>query len=238
MQTAVLMSGGLDSAVLLADEAARGSGTIHPVYIRVGLAWEDGEQAAVRELLGQEPLRGRTRPLVSLTVDMRDVYASDHWAVGGRPPGYHTPDEDVYLPGRNVILLGKAAVFCAASQIDRLVLGTLGHNPFPDATDEFRRAMAVALSLGLAHTLTIDAPFASLAKSAVVERGALLGVPLHLTLSCMKPPQDSGESRGIRASRALHCGVCSKCRERHDAFLEAGVADPTSYLDRHYIEQS
>jgi 7-cyano-7-deazaguanine synthase len=82
---------------------------------------------------------------------MRDVYAATHWAMQGRPPAYHTPDEDVYLPGRNVILLGKAAVFCAASGIDRLVLGTLAHNPFPDATPEFRTAMAHALSLGLAH---------------------------------------------------------------------------------------
>jgi 7-cyano-7-deazaguanine synthase len=201
------------------------------------LSWEDREEAAVNELLDLEPLRGRTRPLVSLTVDMRDVYATDHWAVHGRPPEYHTPDEDVYLPGRNVILLAKAAVFCAASRIDRLVLGTLEHNPFPDATPEFRAAMADALSLGLAHDLTVDAPFATLAKAAVVARGALLGVPLHLTLSCMKPPSTGSEPRGVRAFRALHCGVCSKCRERHDAFLEAGIADRTPYADRRHIDQ-
>ena len=91
---------------------------------------------------------------------MRDVYAATHWAIKGRPPGYHTPDEDVYLPGRNIILLGKAGVYCAAAQLDRLVLGTLAHNPFPDATPEFRAAMARTLSLGLAHPLEIDAPYA------------------------------------------------------------------------------
>ena len=63
-------------------------------------------------------------------------------------------------PAATSILLGKAAVFCAAAHIDRLVLGTLGHNPFPDATPEFRAAMARALSLGLAHDLRIDAPYA------------------------------------------------------------------------------
>ena len=91
---------------------------------------------------------------------MRDVYPATHWAIQGRPPGYHTPDEDVYLPGRNIVLLGKAAVFCAAAGIERLVLGTLDHNPFPDATPAFRAAMQSALSLGLAHALAIDAPYA------------------------------------------------------------------------------
>src|SRR3954471_10915957 len=150
MQSAVLISGGLDSAVLLAEEAARaGSTPVQPIYVSVGLAWETAEQAAVHALLAAEGLRGRTRPLVTLSVDMRDVYPAGHWAIEGRPPSYHTPDEDVYLPGRNVILLGKAAVYCASARIDRLVIGTLAHNPFPDATPQFRVAMATALSLGL-----------------------------------------------------------------------------------------
>ena len=159
---------------------------------------------------------------------MRDVYAATHWAVEGRPPAYHTPDEDVYLPGRNIILLGKAGVYCAAASIDRLVLGTLAHNPFPDATPAFRSAMARSLSLGLAHPLEIDAPFAHLGKAEVIRRGAALGVPFALTLSCMNPV--------VSGVPARHCGACSKCRERHDAFLEAGVADPTDYVDLRHVE--
>jgi 7-cyano-7-deazaguanine synthase in queuosine biosynthesis len=53
----------------------------------------------------------------------------------------------------------------------------------------------------------------------------------------MKPPSTGSEPRGVRAFCALHCGVCSKCRERHDAFLEAGIADPTPYADRRHIDQ-
>lgn len=245
MHTAVLISGGLDSVVLLAEEAARGP--VQPIYVSVGLAWEAAEQAAVRELLAIEPLRGRTGPLVSLTVDMRDVYAAGHWAIAGRPPAYHTADEDVYLPGRNVVLLGKAGVYCAAARISRLVLGTLAHNPFPDATPAFRSAMAAALSLGLAHPLTIEAPFAGAGKAEVVRRGAALGVPLQFTLSCMNP---HGNVRGVQKVQKVrevrkvqvepleplfvHCGTCSKCRERHDAFLEAGMADLTNYAVREY----
>ena len=136
MPTAVLLSGGLDSAVLLAEEAARDE--VQPVYVSVGLAWEAAERAIVEQFLAAAVFSHRVRPLASLSVDMRDVYAATHWAVVGHPPAYHTPDEDVYLPGRNVILLGKAGIYCAAAQLDRLVLGTLEHNPFPDATAEFR----------------------------------------------------------------------------------------------------
>jgi 7-cyano-7-deazaguanine synthase len=228
MSTAVLLSGGLDSAVLLAEEAA--AGDVYPIYVSVGLAWEAADRAMVARLLESAPLRARAdrvRPLVSLSVDMRDVYDATHWAMQGRPPAYHTPDEDVYLPGRNVILLGKASVFCAASGIDRLVLGTLAHNPFPDATPAFRSAMAQALSLGLAHDLRIDAPYAGTSKADVVRRGAALGVPFDLTLSCMNPRPDPGDPQS-----AVHCGECSKCRERHDAFIEIGVADPTEYATR------
>ena len=155
MPTAVLLSGGLDSAVLARRRSrARGdrAADLRQRRSRVGGA------RSRRSSRGCSPaptaaLGDRVRPLVSLAVDMRDVYAATHWAIEGRPPGYHTPDEDVYLPGRNIVLLGKAAVYCAAAGIDRLVLGTLAHNPFPDATPEFRSAMAGALSLGLAHPL-------------------------------------------------------------------------------------
>src|SRR5471032_1400054 len=186
MSTAVLLSGGLDSAVLVADEAS--AGEVQPIYVSVGLAWEAAEQAIVSRFLAAIALDGRVRPLVSLSVDMRDVYAATHWAVQGRPPAYHTPDEDVYLPGRNIILLGKAGVYCAAAHLDRLVLGTLAHNPFPDATPDFRAAMARALSLGLAHNLEIDAPYAGTRKADVIRRGLAVGGPFPLTVSCMNPP--------------------------------------------------
>ncbi len=144
---------------------------------------------------------------------MRDVYPATHWAILGRPPAYDTPDEDVYLDGRNIVLTAKAAVWCARHRVGRLALGPLAGNPFPDATPEFFGAMARALSLGLKHELAIAAPLSGFHKEDVVRLGLELGVPLELTLSCMNPDGDR------------HCGRCSKCRERADAFRLAGVED-------------
>lgn len=212
---AVLCSGGLDSVVLVAHEAQ--AGEVQPIYVSVGLSWEDDERAILARLGRTSIFRGRVRPLACLEVSMRDVYPASHWAMRGTPPAYDTPDEDVYLAGRNVVLLSKAAVYCAGAGIHRVVIGPLAGNPFPDASPAFFRAMSTALSLGLDHQIDVVAPFAALHKADVVTLGMKLGVPLELSLSCMSP-------RG-----GLHCGVCSKCRERRDAFDEAGVADPTTY---------
>ena len=214
---AVLFSAGLDSAVLLAQAAREAPGTVQPIYVQAGLAWEREEQAMAARLLASGAYGPRVLPMVSLTVDMRDVYPPGHWAVRGEPPAYDTPDEDVYIEGRNVVLLSKSAVFMARARIARVLIGPLAGNPFPDASPSFFDTMARALSIGLAAPIQIDAPFAAMTKADVIGRGRELGVPLELTLSCMQP----------RDGR--HCGRCSKCRERQDGFREAGGIDPTTY---------
>jgi 7-cyano-7-deazaguanine synthase len=212
--TAVLLSAGLDSAVLAAAEAR--DARVHPIYVSAGLAWERDERAMLERLL-RAPVFRDLAALATLDFSVADVYAPTHWALRGTPPGFDTPDEDVYLVGRNVILLTKCAIYCAQHDIGRIAIGPLAGNPFPDATPAFFSAMAQALSLGLAHQLDITAPLAQMHKADVIRLGLSLGVPLALTLSCMNP------------QAGLHCGRCSKCRERHDAFTEVGVADPAPY---------
>ena len=213
--TAVLFSAGLDSAVLLAQAVQHGPA--QPVYVRAGLAWEAQELRCAERLLRARPFADRVLPLVTLTADMRDVYPPGHWAVRGEAPGFDTPDEDVYIEGRNVVLLAKASVFMARATLTRVVLGPLAGNPFPDATSEFFAAMGQALSSGLAWPIRIEAPLARLHKPDVIRLGRHLGVPFELTLSCMQPVG------------GLHCGRCSKCRERRDGFAAAGFPDPAPY---------
>lgn len=212
---AVLCSGGLDSAVLVAAEARRG--IVQPVYVSAGLSWESEELDLLERLLAALRDRDRIAPLARLRLEMTDLYPPGHWSLTAAPPAYDTPDEDVYLPGRNVLLLSKTSVLCALRQIPRIAIGPLAGNPFPDATPEFLAAMARALSLGLAYQVAIDAPFAAMHKEDVIALGASLAVPFELTLSCMNP------------AGGRHCGLCSKCRERRDAFAAAGIADPTPY---------
>ena len=212
----VLFSGGLDSAVLLALER-RDHQRVHPVHVRSGLAWEDAERRAIDRLLSSPAFATGVAPLTTLTVDMRDVYPATHWAITGHPPAYDTPDEDVYLDGRNIVLLSKTAVFCARRQLSRIAMGSLAGNPFPDATPVFLTTMARALSLGLGRDIEVATPLVAWHKEKVVQLGLDLGVPMELSLSCMNPQGDR------------HCGQCSKCRERQDAFRDAGVTDLTTY---------
>lgn len=214
MPAAVLLSAGLDSAVLAAREARRD--VVHPVYVSTGLAWEAQERRALARLLAEPPFAGLA-PLVELSFPADDLYAPGHWALQGRPPAYDTPDEDVYLVGRNVMLLSKAAIYCARHRLSRVLIGPLAGNPFPDASRPFFDLMERALSVGLAHEIAIEAPFLGMDKSAVIALGRALGVPLGLTLSCMNPDD------------LRHCGRCSKCRERRDAFRDAGVDDDAPY---------
>lgn len=216
--TAVLCSGGLDSAVLVGHEADRGP--VQPVYVACGLAWELLERDCLDRFLAAASFGQPVHPLVSLHMPVTDTYPPSHWALTGTPPAYDTPDEDVYLLGRNVLLLSKVAVYCALHDLTRIAIGPLAGNPFPDATPVFFAAMGDVLARGLDRPLTIEAPFSTWSKRDVIVRGGELGLPLEHTLSCMNPAQ------------RRHCGRCSKCRERLQAFEAAGLADPAAYGTR------
>jgi 7-cyano-7-deazaguanine synthase len=215
MRTAVLVSGGIDSCALLQDLAAQGVPVL-PIYVRAGLLWEGAELHWLRRFLAA-PAEGVVEDLTILELPTRDLY-QDHWSITGRDtPDAKAPLDSNYLPGRNLLLLAKTAVFCSLRGVDQVALAPLGDNPFPDATeaffDEFARVAAVALD----REFRVLCPYRRLSKEELIRRAAHL--PLHLTFSCIRPV-------GIE-----HCGACTKCAERRRGFELAGVADPTQYRD-------
>jgi 7-cyano-7-deazaguanine synthase len=210
---AVLVSGGLDSAVLLA-ESLQQYPAVWPIYVQFGLFWERAELQHLRRFLdaiGTPALRS----LTVLNLPVADLYG-EHWSLTGiGVPAAGTADDAVYLPGRNVLLLSKAMLWCHLHGVATLALAPLESNPFPDATQSFFAEYEAVVNRAIAGDVRVVQPYRGLHKEAVLERGRHL--PLQWTFSCIRPLE------------GRHCGVCNKCEERRSAFRRAGCLDPTVY---------
>lgn len=159
----------------------------------------------------------RLGPLVVFDMPVADLYGY-HWSVTGRDvPGAKTPDEAVYLPGRNALLALKPALWCAMHGIDELALAVLASNPFSDATTEFFGDFERVIDRATDGHVRITRPFTRMEKRQVMDLGR--GLPLELTFSCIAPVG------------GLHCGRCNKCAERQQAFGYLGN-DPTTYAQQ------
>jgi 7-cyano-7-deazaguanine synthase len=213
LRVVALVSGGLESAVLI-DELLAAGHTVIPCYVEGGHIWEGEEKRALQQLL-EAMAHERLTPLARLALPVADCYG-DHWSLSGRDvPNGASPDEAVELPGRNLLLVAKAAVYAAGCGADALALGPLKGNPFADATPAFFGLMAQAASQALGRELSILTPLALMNKVEVLKRSG--GIPVELTFSCISPVG------------GLHCGRCNKCAERARGFIKAGLADPTLY---------
>jgi 7-cyano-7-deazaguanine synthase len=209
----VLASGGLDSSVLIAKLAA--DAEVYPIYVRCGFAWEDMELKGLQSFL--DALHNRNVMPTTVLSTPTSVLYGDHWSVtGARVPAADEPDENTYLPGRNILLISLAAIWGSTHGVSRIAIGSLGGNPFPDATPEFFETFARALSMGLGHNVKIEAPLRGFHKEDLIKQ--FKDLPLELTLTCMAPKDFQ------------HCGQCNKCFERQQAFQKAGVVDRTVYL--------
>lgn len=210
---AVLASGGLDSSILVAHLLRRDK-TVQPLYIRSNLAWQDTEERGLRQFLAaiQAPL---LLPLVTLELPLTDLY-EDHWSIHGRDvPAADSPDQAMFLPGRNALLLIKPAIWCQLRGIRQLALAPLATSPFSDATPDFFGLLQSVVNRSGDPPLRILSPFRSKSKARVMQLGH--HCPLELTFSCVSP------------IRGLHCGTCNKCGERRGAFRDVGRVDLTPY---------
>lgn len=212
---AVLASGGLDSSILI-GELLRQRQAVQPLYIRTGLAWQRGELPALQTFLAAVATPD-LRSLVVLDLPLGDLY-DGHWSLTGNDvPDARSPDEAVYLPGRNALLAVKAAIWCQLHGVPELAMAPLGTSPFEDASQAFFDDFQAALNRGSQRKVRFALPFGDRTKRQVMALGH--GLPLELTWSCIAPVD------------AWHCGQCNKCAERQAAFAEANLPDRTVYAN-------
>lgn len=218
MQTVAIFSGGLDSTVLLHQLLAAGDQVLalsvdygqrhrrelthaRQIAEQLGIRWQLADLSAIRPLLAGS----------SQTSDDMPV-----------PHGHYAAEnmKQTVVPNRNMIMLAVAAGWAISQQADRVAYGAHAgdHTIYPDCRPEFADAMRHAIGLADWHRIDLYCPFIKFSKADIVRLGAELQVDFAATWSCY-------------AGGDLHCGLCGTCVERKEAFLKAGVRDPTQYAN-------
>jgi 7-cyano-7-deazaguanine synthase len=221
-RAAVLLSGGLDSATATAWAKAAGF-DVATLSVDYGQRHRHELEAAraVARQLGVADHR-------VVTVDLRAIGGSALTAEIAVPKDRAETGGDVpvtYVPARNTVFLALLTGYAEVLGVSDLVIGAnvQDYSGYPDCRPEFLRAFEEVARLGtragVAGTpFKVHAPLLHLSKAGIVRLGAGLGVDFALTLSCYDPPEPF-----------VHCGRCDACGLRRAGFLEAGVADPTTY---------
>ena len=150
-----------------------------------------------------------------------EQFASDLLASGGEIPKGHYEEQTMrktVVPFRNGIMLAIATGYAESIGAEGLVIAAHSgdHAIYPDCREPFMLAMATAMGEGTYAEIQLLRPFIAMDKTAIARRGVELGIDFSETWSCYK----GGE---------IHCGVCGTCVERREAFILAGLPDPTRY---------
>ena len=217
MKAVVILSGGLDSTVLLYDLVAQGA-DIKALSFDYGQK-HDKEVSFARDTCSR---MGIPFTSVSLGEVGKLLQGSSSLLMESVPipEGHYESDSmrSTVVPNRNMIMLSVAIGHCVAIGYDTVAYAAHGgdHAIYPDCRPEFVAAMGQAAGLCDWKRVAICAPYLSMRKADIVTRGIVLGVPFGDTWSCYK----GGD---------MHCGKCGTCDERREAFATAGVLDPTRY---------
>lgn len=217
MKVVVLVSGGMDSVVVL-YHAARIHEVVAAVSFHYGSKHNDREIPFAKWHAENLGVRHMVMPLAF----MGEQFESDLLKKGGPIPKGHYEEDSMrktVVPFRNGIMLSIAAGFAESKGAIGVVIATHSgdHAIYPDCREAFMRTMGEAIRLGTYGQLEILRPFISMTKADIASRGQALGVDFSKTWSCYVGGQ-------------THCGECGTCIERREAFLLSGVPDPTVYL--------
>ncbi|MEY2625505.1 MAG: 7-cyano-7-deazaguanine synthase QueC [Gammaproteobacteria bacterium] len=217
----VLLSGGLDSATVLAMAIERG----HDVY---ALSVHYGQRHSAE-------LDAAARVAARLGACEHRVMGVDLAGIGGSAltdPTIAVPTSPVagipitYVPARNTLMLSLALGWAEVLGARSIFIGVnaVDYSGYPDCRPEFIAAFAEVARLGTrvgteGAAIRIEAPLVRLSKAEIIREGHRLGVDFSLTVSCYQA-DSAGQA----------CGRCDSCRLRREGFVAAGVPDPTRYV--------
>jgi 7-cyano-7-deazaguanine synthase len=216
MKVCVLLSGGMDSVTAFYEVL----GT-HEVV--AALSFDYGAKHHARELpfakLHAERM-GIHHEVIPLDFINRH-FKSDLLQSGGEIPDGHYAEAammQTVVPFRNGIMLAIATGYAESREAEGLVIAAHSgdHAIYPDCREPFMTAMASAMGEGTYAKIQLLRPFIRIDKTEIARRGVTLAIDYTETWSCYK-------------GRELHCGVCGTCVERREAFVLAGLHDPTHY---------
>lgn len=216
MKTVVLLSGGLDSVTALYETKAH-----HEVVGSISFNY--GSKHNQREIAFAE-YHARTLSVRPYVVDLNfvgELFESDLLKKGGAIPKGHYEQENMkrtVVPFRNGIMLSIAAGFAESKGAEGIVIAAHAgdHAIYPDCRENFMEAMSHTIQFGTYTGVQLLRPFILMTKAEIVARGQKLGIDYRKTWSCY-------------VGGSMHCGECGTCVERREAFINAGIDDPTLY---------
>jgi 7-cyano-7-deazaguanine synthase len=217
----VVLSGGLDSTVLAYWLRKEGV-SLTAISVDYGQRHRK-ELDHAAHIAGLLQITHHLVDLTSATALLRGSALTDETVPV--PDGHYAAEtmRSTVVPNRNALILDLAVALGVTVKADLVAFGAHAgdHAVYPDCRPEFFLPYEQAVRAGnsgfVAEEFAVLAPFLSWSKTDIVVAGAALNVPFESTWSCYK----GGE---------LHCGSCGTCTERREAFRDAGVPDPTSYL--------
>lgn len=221
MKAVVIYSGGMDSTVALYQCVNQfGHGNVKAISFDYQSKHNDQEYLRAKATC--ETLKVEHHRIdLSAIADHLDSHLLKK---GGEIPEGHYAESNMkktVVPFRNGIMLSVACGIAESWGAKYVVIGNHAgdHAVYPDCRATFISAMNEAMAYGTYKNVNIHSPFVGMLKEDIAAYGERLGVDWNNTYSCYK----GGET---------HCGKCSTCFERREAFVNGGVEDPTSYIDK------